>query len=739
MSERTGEQLYELLPAVHRIRDVAQGEPLRALLGVIDAEVAILELDIDRLYDNWFIETCDEWVVPYLGDLLSIRGVIPVHGGAFSQRAVVANTLAYRRGKGTAATLEQLARDVTGWPAKVVEFFELLATTQHLNHVRLANRAIVDLRDANQLELIDTPFDRAAHTADVRHIDNGRGRHNIPNVGIFLWRLRRFALARSTARAASEPPDGRYTFNPRGESRALFNRPRSETGVGHLAGEENVPAPLRRRPLYDELEARRQALVDDRTPRGAYFGPQPVLEVFIRSAPAPFAAIPPEEILICDLSETDTGDWRRPPVSKTYIRTSDGQSVPRAITVAVDPVLGRLAFRSDFVADFAALTVEVSFSYGFSGELGGGPYNRQTSTRQWLTAPGRPPSWQLGVTRDPTVLADPASAGVVVDSLAAAITAWNAHLSANPAPDDPFGLIAVMDSRSYFEPLPAITIPDGGKLAIVAADWPLLTPDSSGQQQRHIGQIVAEDRRPHIVSGLAVEGTADAASLEPGELVLDGLLIDGQVTIAGNLGRLTFAHATLVPARGGLAVGASNARLEIVLDHAICGPIALGELVPRLSVRDSIVDGAGAAAITAPGCHSEILTSTVFGAVTSGSLMASNSIFTELVDVTRRQIGCVRFSYLPIASRSPRRYRCQPVAATAAARVIPQFSSDTYGDPDYGQLGANSAPELRAGADDEGEMGAFHLLQQSHRLANLQSHFAEHLRFGLEAGILFVN
>ncbi len=43
--------------------------------------------------------------------------------------------------------LEQLARDVTGWPARVVEFFERLATTQYLNHLRPQALARADLRD----------------------------------------------------------------------------------------------------------------------------------------------------------------------------------------------------------------------------------------------------------------------------------------------------------------------------------------------------------------------------------------------------------------------------------------------------------------------------------------------------------------------------------------------------------------------------------------------------------------
>ena len=80
------------------------------------------------LYDNWFIETCDEWVVPYIGDLLGVRPIRAVESAGVSARAYVANTIAYRRRKGTAVVLEQLARDVTGWPARAVEFFTRLAT-----------------------------------------------------------------------------------------------------------------------------------------------------------------------------------------------------------------------------------------------------------------------------------------------------------------------------------------------------------------------------------------------------------------------------------------------------------------------------------------------------------------------------------------------------------------------------------------------------------------------------------
>jgi hypothetical protein len=131
-----------------------------------------------------------------------------------------------------------------------VEFFTRLATTQHLNHVRLASPATVNVRDAAGLELVNGPFERATHTAEVRHIDVGRGRYNIPYIGLFLWRLQPYAITRSTARSAAtsaDPSGGRYTFSPLGNDVPLFNRPSTEGEIAQLAGEENVPAPLRRR------------------------------------------------------------------------------------------------------------------------------------------------------------------------------------------------------------------------------------------------------------------------------------------------------------------------------------------------------------------------------------------------------------------------------------------------------------------------------------------------------------
>ena len=99
--------------------------------------------------------------MPYIGDLLGVRGLRQVAGPkAFSPRATSPTPSPTAGARARQAVLEQLARDATGWQARAVEFFELLATTQHVNHVRPANRRTPDLRRTDALELLERPSTR---------------------------------------------------------------------------------------------------------------------------------------------------------------------------------------------------------------------------------------------------------------------------------------------------------------------------------------------------------------------------------------------------------------------------------------------------------------------------------------------------------------------------------------------------------------------------------------------------
>src|SRR5262249_39755155 len=134
----------------------------------------------------------------------------------------------------------------TSWNANVVEYFLRLATTEYMNHLRPDHVGAPDLRQWEPLERLDSPFDPVAHTADVRQIATGDGRHNIPNIGIFLWRLNAYSL---TGSPAFKLDDRRYLVSPLGNNAPLFTNPVPEDRIEHLATPLNVPAPISRRAL----------------------------------------------------------------------------------------------------------------------------------------------------------------------------------------------------------------------------------------------------------------------------------------------------------------------------------------------------------------------------------------------------------------------------------------------------------------------------------------------------------
>lgn len=121
MSAPPQELLYNLLPAVYRQRDIETGGQLRALMAVLELQYRALTQNIAALYDNFFIDSCAEWLVPYLGAQLGVTGLGDPDLLFPEQRALVGNAIAWRRRKGTPAVLQPLIRAASGWYATASE------------------------------------------------------------------------------------------------------------------------------------------------------------------------------------------------------------------------------------------------------------------------------------------------------------------------------------------------------------------------------------------------------------------------------------------------------------------------------------------------------------------------------------------------------------------------------------------------------------------------------------------
>jgi hypothetical protein len=709
----TSDRLYELLPAVYRVRDAENHEALRALMSIISDELNVVEADITGLYENWFIETADEWVVPYIGDLLGVRGLSTIKTTSFSQRAYVANTFFYRRRKGTARILARLARDVTGWSAIAVEYFQRLQTTQYMNHIRLFN-SNPDLRDVNRLNLLDSAFDTLPHTADVRHISSRRGKHNIKNVGIFLWRLQNYALVDAAARRSSMGYG--WHFSSLGNPIPLFNEPQGEDSPP----EQQVSGSIRPLEFFLELrDVQTHMHANSYTSQLApYYGAGRSLSIAKDGV-----NIAPDEIMCKNL-----GIWERPPAG----------------LVAVDVSRGRITFAA---GEEPANEVKVSYNYGFSADIGGGPYNRRERMVQII----------LGQINELSV-----GQGKTYSSIADALADWTDPTKLNRAPT----VIRIYDSGIYDANL-AIDLPEHGQLVIDA---------ENGERPTLINAFPLKIAAPEIPASPQATAT----------LTLSGLIIEGSLEVSGKL-NLIIRDCTLVPGQAldedgypknptepSLWVtGTDVTDLTVLVERSILGAIEMAAECKSLQITDSIVDAsrpkdADAPARTAiggggpnPGPVTTLERVTIFGEVYVKVLeLASNVIFTSPVYAERRQEGCVRFSLVPFCSRTPRRFQSQPDLALAARakamgftsvaglsqeeyeetawRVRAQFTSLRYGNPAFAQIAQVCADEIRTGAEDGSEMGAFCMLQQPQREANLRVALEEYLRFGLEAGIFYV-
>lgn len=760
------EQLFRLVPAIYRVLDSAsvpedKKGPLRSLLSVIGEQVNLLEDDLARWYDNWFIETCEDWVVPYIGDLVGYESAAreldtgddpesPLNRAVVFPRREVADTVALRRRKGTLALLEELSRRIVGWPARAVEYRRMTAGTASLNHLRERRSSSVDVRSGRALAQLDTAFDELPRTVDVRriHSHRTRGRHNLPALGLFVCRRKIDSATLVPTRV--DGSGERRTFDVQGFDVPLHIFPRTESSPDTIANVENLPVPLTRALLRRRLNPN-ERLSHDRVHKliGAsetFYGIGKSLFVLAKYG-EDRKLISHDNIFVTDLTT-----WAYEP------------SAEECDIIALDPETGRLAFHPDNAPD----AVWTTFYFGRPAFIGGGEYDRQVSEGH---------VWRI------VMKADERKRERDFDNhrkLTEAIAEWKAT-----TPDTDHTVIELADNEEYSAEID-VTVHSGHTLEIRAANRfrPLLrVPDSSGQE----------------VEKCRITGEAGS------RLILDGLLFgDGTIQLDGEFASILIRHCTFTPGKTHLVIKLNET--DIRIERSILGSIVTrapessgqstkakgkadvqaAQCLPkynepvRLSFYDSILDGRGpevdkrrtdrygssdremSLSGTDHRAHAVLsaVRTTVFGEVDAyGVELIENSIFLDRVCVKNCMSGCVRFSYVAPESCTPPQFHCQPSLAmerAAAAsnesetevlvtpdserlRVRPRFVSKAYGHPDHARLTDDCAPEILRGAGDEGEMGVYHNEFYTQRATHLRQRIQEYIPAGNDAAIIFEN
>jgi Phage tail protein (Tail_P2_I) len=319
--------LYDLLPRIYRKRDPDQGDPMRAVFAIAQQVYQLLENDIGELYDNWFAETCDDWVLPYLAELLAVPAELTAERPAADLRRLVGNIVDYRRRKGTADALAAVAGDVTGWSIHVAESAAALARTPFVP-VPQVGATGANVRDLGAMDRLRGPFDLTARNADVR---------SFGTVVVSFWRDVPMTLegVQPAAHAGAAGERTGWWFDPLGRDLPLIN----PTFAGG-APERSVPARLSNVRLRDDLDS---AYANG----SVYFTtgvPAFAIDVTIDDVRQTLA---PDRLMVRDLRA-----WTAPPPGRAFVDAERGRfTLPPAWT---DP--------------------RVTATWGTTAPIGGGSY-----------------------------------------------------------------------------------------------------------------------------------------------------------------------------------------------------------------------------------------------------------------------------------------------------------------------------------------------------------------------------
>jgi len=528
--ERKALDLYQLLPSVYRVRDADEGLVLRALLRLIADQAELVKSDIDGLWSDLFIETCADWVIPYIGDLVGNNALHNIDQG---RRADVANTIKFRRRKGTLSMLEQLAANVTGWGSHAVDFRELVAWTQNVNHARIQPAANpsgadpnsldavgwVNVRDFDNIDLLDGPFEVTSHSVDVRPPSGFQGRYGLRTIGFFLWRLRSYAIGLGTPLQIGSPDLNRYTFNPVGATAPLFVHPAPIAGDFTRTTELDVPGPIRPAAFFFRP--------------GDFYGADQSFAILVGGTVKAAS-----EVICKDLSK-----WDPPPGGK----------------VAVDVSRGRMVFGTKPDGE-----VTVAYWYGFPGDLGGGPYDRR---RQGQAS--------NGTAADPDTVANPHGLDMLIEVPSAGLTTITQALAAWNTAVMPRAVIQVNDSLTRVEDI-AVNLPSPGVELVLQA--------ANGERPVLVGsiKITAAPGTRLRVDGMLISGTIQVDSNLASLTLSHTTLIPGTAIASdGN---------PLLPWSPSVVVDHGNKSLQLVIESSICGRLELPIEMAGVSVSDSILD-----------------------------------------------------------------------------------------------------------------------------------------------------
>lgn len=777
--------LYQRLPEIYRIRDQQQqpANQLQEYVDALDSVFAAIRDNIEVLYHDHFIETCADWVIPYIADLL---GTSHLSGDPWTLRADVARTVHHRRRKGTLGAVESLTYGLSGWAVHTLELRDRLVWNQHLNHqrpdwggspplpellderghIRGAIRGgTITLRDPAVLSFFNRPFDPFAHTADVKPRTGTAIRYNIPNLAIFLWRLKDYTLPLITpdfvkiqalpaldSTGVADPALAkfavRFNIHPLGEPMVLFNKYRfqADDEPPNISTADETPGPMPRARLTQSEDMPSQ-------PRSNYVR----VDHYSNSEPPK-----KEEVgLTIHVPDPPFLEWNPEPPSgvKWTYRGASLLAWEQPLDpplgkyeIAIDPDNGRMVIgvggtNQNQEARPLRRKLLVSATYGFSGDGSSVPVGAHPVTR-----------------------VDPPDGTIKINFDTVANGKGLEQKLANLADISQPRIIEIEDSRTYTLDLNNVSgvstegsnkvLKLGDSLHIRAAanqrpiiklERPLMFRSNDISQAPNVTleglYITWNHDSAHFATNTGLIERAAINELNIQECTLDpgshqvlcslrrspryGLRLTNTYGFSAGVDSTTFLET----------LRAFNEIPNINLKNSICGPIAMDDGY-NLSLIHSIVDAASGVGDTLPKLAVHAATGSVenawgpvltvegltcFGRMRVEKVQGEGGVWVHRLEVHNNQTGCIKFSYFSgNKDRLPQNHGC-----VFGHQVSLSFVSEVFGEAGYGQLGLRSDTKILQQGPNRDEMGAFGYLLNSHKWKNINIRYREFMPVGI--------
>lgn len=719
------EKIWEMIPPLYRVEDSREDNPdkgvLRALVELMGEQAALLRRSNDRLWEDQFIELCENWAVPYISALIGTRLVSSLNSRG--RRTDVAKTIYYRRRKGTLRVQEEMIRDITGWDGKVVENFRRLARFRHpLDPVPSLQRGSLtgtpaggwaDIRNARGGELTGGPFDEFHHTPDFRKHRGVDGRYSIAKLAFHIYPT---VVNRVFGVTPFPVDEGKsYGFDPSGRSIPLYNPDYRPAGFDwdeswHSALEWEIASPMSCRLLaHEEYLVTDQVISDMVTDYGLPAAAAKELhkiagmrcygingfKKLLLSLPLSAELMNPAvfQLLTAMCLADDCGkaillknavsvyvDEEKIPPDRIMAGLAENAPTTEPVQqhLLIDPQNGRLLVLDPPGSQAGKIIVD--YCFGIPSAIGAGTYKRK--------AP--------------------------VENYRINLISGNPEIVPLKLQNNRMNLIT--DSITYTG-----------------------VPDKLSVEKLVLG--ASDGARPYIcLQGDWTLGGAGEAS----ELCLDGLWIGSsapsELVITGVFNLVIIRHCTLDP--GGdknlkgeiihpvpLFVNGSIGCLEI--DSSVMGPVHLGPAghIRNVVIRDSVIQSV-LPGVPAVDIHEGVTVMervTVMGNVRLLRMISTDSLLAGDAWVTDNQNGCFRFSAAGESSSLPHFY--ESLLFPLSDQNF--FLSRRFGQPGYARI-AETAPEsLKTGSENGSEMGAFCNMANSLKSESLLNKLEEYMPFGL--------